>query len=306
MKLDPEEVRRKARTARENCLKTSKGEEYVEAQTALAKEQHGKLLELCPNDIEAKIYCAYYEANAPMIVYFTGKHELAAQKMMEALDVFVQDLKAASLSMEEEEALIEGVATRVMVLAKTYNQKGVAIQIPLLQIGLLIGDKHRGENIEIIEAEFVISTALIAHLIVRLLDCPSVLKSTTVRAAIMVACQEGLELLVESPGFAMADNGNSVEKCWGKLTVLLDAMKAINPSGYYYIPLPKYEWADGGNKGPFDIRKCTQEYFERSQMAKKSSSTTQRCVCWNGMLHEKSTGKKPRNTGKSTPTALRN
>ncbi len=269
MKLDPEEVRRKARTACENCLKTFKGEEYIEAQTALAKEQYGKLLELCPDDIEAKIYCAYYEANDPMIVYFTGKHERAAQEMMEALDVFVEDLKTASLSVEEEEALIEGIATRVMVLAKTYNQKGVAIQVHLLQIGLLIDNEHIGENIEIIEAEFVISTALIAHLIVRLLDCPSVLKSTAIRAAIMVACQEGLELLVESPGFAVADNGNSVEKCWGKLTVLLDAMKAINPSGYYYIPLPKYEWADGGNKGPFDIRKCTQENFERSQMAKK-------------------------------------
>ena len=64
MKLDPEEVRQKARTARENCLKISKGEEYIEAQTALAKEQYGKLLELSPDDIEAKIYCAYYEANA--------------------------------------------------------------------------------------------------------------------------------------------------------------------------------------------------------------------------------------------------
>ena len=57
-----EEIRQKARTARENCLDPSKGEEYLNKQSELAKEQYNKLLELCPDDIEAKIFCAYYEA----------------------------------------------------------------------------------------------------------------------------------------------------------------------------------------------------------------------------------------------------
>ncbi len=263
MKLDPEEVRRKARTARENCLKASKGEEYIEAQTALAKEQYGKLLELCPNDIEAKIYCAYYEANDQLNVFFPARHEAAAKKMAEALDIFVQDLKTGSLSAREEEALIEDIAPRVAVLAKTYNQKGVELLLAVFRIQCAVQDEGMVTSILNIEKEFTFNTALITHMVVRFLDCPSVLKSTAIRASIMVACQEGLELLVESPCLALA---NRFERNNRTLDILLNAMKAIDPNGYHYIPLPKHNWCDDA---PINIPQFMEENFEVSQIKQK-------------------------------------
>ena len=263
MKLDPEEVRRKARTACENCLKTSKGEEYIEAQTALAKEQYGKLLELCPDDIEAKIYCAYYEANDQLNVIFPARHEGAAKKMGEALDVFVQDLKTASLPVGEEEALIQDIVPRVVVLAKTYNQRGVEMLLAIFHIQAAFQDEGMVTSILNIEKEFTFNTALITYMVVRFLDCPSVLKSTAIRASIMVACQEGLELLVESPCFALAKRFESNNRT---LDTLLDAMKAIDPNGYHYIPLPKHIWCDNA---PINIPQFMEEHFEVSQIKRK-------------------------------------
>lgn len=262
MKVEPEEIRRKARTARENGLNTSKGEEYLEKQIELAKEQYGKLLKICPDDIEAKIYCAYYEANEA--VNIQAQHEPAAKKMMEALDVFAEDLKTSSLSLEEKEALIGDITTRVMVLAKDYNYQGVMLSLLMLGIGGKISEKFITDGLADIEAEFANSTALTTRMAGLLLGYPEGFKSTTIRASVVVACQAGLELLVESPGFALADCFDSSNQ---KLTVLLDAMQVIDPAGYHYIPSPKYSWCD--YEAFTDLRKTLKKNFDHSQIGQK-------------------------------------
>ena len=261
MKNSPEELRQKARTARDNCLDTSKSEEYLEKQIELAKEHYSKLLETCANDMEAKIYCAYYEANEA--VNIKAQHEPAAKKMMEALDVFAEDLKTSNLSLEEKEALIADITTRVMVLAKDYNYQGVVLGIFFLY-GHRIIDGNITEELEDIEAEFTNSTALTTRMAGLLLGYPAGFQSTTIRASIVVACQSGLELLVESPGFALSD---CFERSNQKLNVLLDAMKAIDPTGYHYIPLPKYDWCD--YEIVADIRKALRKNFDQSQICRQ-------------------------------------
>ena len=262
MKNSPEELRQKARTARNNCLDTSKSEEYLEKQLELAKEHYSKLLEACPNDMEAKIYCAYYEANEA--VNIKAQHEPAAKKMMAALDVFAEDLKTSSLSLEEKEALIGDITTRVMVLAQDYNYQGVAFSLVFMGIGGKISGEFFSNGLVEIEAEFANSTALTTRMACLLLGYPEGFKSTTIRASVVVACQSGLELLVASPGFALAECFDSSNQ---KLNALLDAMHAVDPTGYHYIPSPKYKWCD--YEAFTDLRKTLKKNFDLSQIGQK-------------------------------------
>lgn len=262
MKLDPEEVRRKARTARENCLKTSKGEEYIKAQTALAKKQCGKLLELCPNDMEAKLYCVYYEANDAVSV--KGQHEPATKKMLEALDVFAEDLKTSSLPLEEIEALVGDITTRVIVLAKGYNEQGVAINLLQFYMSQFLGREQMLEDLTEIDAEFMSNTALTARMGSLLMEYPAGLKSTAIRASIVVALQSSLELFVESPSFPLDDYFESKNQ---KLNSLLNGMEVIAPNSFHYIPLPEYKWCD--YEAFTDLRKYVKELFDHSRIGKK-------------------------------------
>ena len=63
--------------------------------------QYKKLLDLCPDDIEAKIYTVLLN---PMNLGFDTEGE--GKRTEAALDVFVADLKESSLPFEEKEALI--------------------------------------------------------------------------------------------------------------------------------------------------------------------------------------------------------
>lgn len=261
MEFNPEEIRQRARTARKNFLGTSEDKEYLEEQNELAKEEYGKLLELCPNDMEAKIYCAYYEANESVDIQ--SQHASAVEKMMEALDVFTEDLKTSSLSLEEKEALIKDITTRVIVLAKSYNRQSVAFCLAIFTMHNTTGRGHIIDDIVEFEKAFMNSATLITHMVIRFLDCPAILESTTIRASIMVACQESLELLVEAPSFPVEDllliNSQ-------KLNELLDAMEAVKPNGYHYIPLPKYDWCN--NDAP-NFHRFIKEKFDHSQIRQK-------------------------------------
>lgn len=252
-----EEIRQKARTARENCLDPSKGEEYLNKQTELAKEQYNKLLELCPDDIEAKIFCAYYEAVEATNV--KDQHKPAAEKMMKALDVFAEDLNVSSLPLEEREDLIRDITIRVIALAKNYNYQGVGCCLVILCLRRSTGGDIT-EDLVRIEQEFMNNIALTIHMASQLSDYSAGF-STPVRASIIIACQSCLELLVESPGFALPECFESSNQ---RLNLLLNTMKSIEPNGYHYIPLPNYDWCK--YEVLADLRKYLKKNFDRSQI----------------------------------------
>ena len=219
-------------------------------------------MELSPDDIEAKIYCAYYEANDAVNV--KARHEPATKKMLEALDVFAKDLKTSSLPMGEIEALVGDITTRIIVLAKGYNQQGVAISLMQFYMSRFLGEEHMLENLTEIDAEFMNNTALTARMGSLLMEYSAGLKSTAIRASIIVALQSSLELFVESPTFPLEDYFESKIQ---KLNSLLNGMEAIAPNSYHYIPLPEYKWCD--YEAFTDLRKCVKEAFEHSRIGKK-------------------------------------
>lgn len=257
-----EKIRLQARTARENCLNTSKGEDYIEKQVALAREQYEKLLKLCPNDMEAKVYCAYYEAYESINI--KAQHEPAAKKMMAALDVFAEDLKNTSLTLQEKETIIADITTRVMVLAKSFNYQGVNLELVLLHMSILLGGDALSKNLADLEAEFAIDIALTVRMAGLLLEHPDDLQSTHIRASVVVSCQSALELLVESPSFPLADNYDSSHK---KLNLLLDAMNAVDPTGFHYIPLPNFKWCDYERIASF--HQTLRDNFDGSKIAQE-------------------------------------
>ena len=254
MNVDPEEIRRKARTARENCCNATKSEEYLTKQKEEAFQQYKKLLDLCPDDIEAKIYTVLLN---PINIGFDTEGE--AKRTEAALDVFVADLKESSLPFEEKEALITDVAMRVMVDARQKMDRMVSIIISM--IFMLPTQETLTEQVKKAHQQFATAFGLYSHFPSALLTYPEGMESTKVRAAMLMLCEASLEVVTDDPisfqddCYALSTKG---------IEIILNVMKVMDPTGYHYIPLPKYEcWKNGSNNS---MQKEWLKLFNQSKL----------------------------------------
>lgn len=232
MNVDLEEIRLKARTARENSCNTSLREDDLTKQKKEAFQHYEKMLELCPDDLEAKIYTALLN---PLNFGFDTEGE--AKRTEAALDVFVADLKESSLPLEEKEALITDVAMRVMVDARQKMDRMVKLVIG--GIFLCPTKETITEQINKAHQQFTTAFGLCSHFPAALLTYPECLKSTKVRAAMLMLCEASLKVATDDP-FSVQNDYYAV--CTKIIESILNIMKIADPTGYHYIPLSKYKY----------------------------------------------------------------
>lgn len=254
MNVDPEEIRRKARTARENSYNASQSEADLTKQKEEAFQQYKKLLDLCPDDIEAKIYTVLLN---PMNLGFDTEGE--GKRTEVALDVFVADLKESSLPFEEKEALITDVAMRVMVDARQKMDRMVKLIISM--IFMLPTQETITEQVQKAHQQFATTFSLCSHFPSVLLTYPEGMESTKVRAAMLMLCEASLEVMIDDPISYQNDFYTLFTK---GIETVLNVMKTMDPTGYHYIPLPKYEYWK--NKSNNSMQKECLKLFNQSNL----------------------------------------